>query len=212
MEIDTGKNTRAGKSTAKQTEEMDTCTTQDNTQVSNLQDKSPCTQHTTTTGQTPRSSHQLYPLTLFSAEDTVDKSCASTEAVTAASFECQMKEPEMEHTTYESKAATQICKAIGNPKILTVFDKLRVELKSKISQKVKPTHLEKQKYASVLSQVHTKILSKKYELKSTIKKFEIEHFQKHGTLPSRKTKEYDILRKNLDYVKKLVTMWHNFEL
>ena len=160
MEIDMGKNTRAGNSTAKQT---------------NLQDKSPCTQLTIAAGQTPKRSQQLYPLTLFSAEDTVDESSASTQAITAASIECQM-EPEMEHTTYESKAVTQICKAIGNPQILTVFDKLRAELKSKISQKIKPTPLEKQKYASVLSQVHTKVLSTKYKLKSSIKTFETEHF------------------------------------
>ena len=96
-------------------------------------------------------------LTLFSA-DTVDESSARTQAITAASIECQMKEPEKEHTTYESKAI-QICKAIGNPQILTVFDKL------KISQEIKLTPLEKQKYASVLSQVHTKVLSTKYEPK-----------------------------------------------
>jgi hypothetical protein len=77
-----------------------------------------------------------------------------------------MKEPETEYTTYESKAATQISKAIGNPQILTLFDKLRVELKSKTAEKVT---LEKQKYTSVLSQVHTKVLSTKYELKSSMK-------------------------------------------
>ena len=77
-----------------------------------------------------------------------------------------MKEPE-EHITHESKAATQICKAIGSPQIL-ILDKIRVELKSKILQKIKPTPLEKQKYASVLSQVLTKVLSTKYELKSII--------------------------------------------
>lgn len=129
IEIDMGKHTRVGNSTTKQTEETDT--TQENIQVSSPQDtcKSPCIQPTIATGQTPKSSHQLYPLTLLS-EDTVDKSSASTEAITAASIECQMTEPEMEHTTYESKAATQISKAIENPKILTVFDKSRAQVKN----------------------------------------------------------------------------------
>lgn len=102
---------------------------QDNIQVSNLQDKSICTHPIThpinASGQTPKSSHQ-YPLTPFSAKnDSQQHHCQ--QRITAASIECQMKEPEKEHTIYESKAATQICKAIGAQRSLAEFDKIRVE-------------------------------------------------------------------------------------
>ena len=80
----------------------------------------------------------------------------------------------LNETTYDSKAATQIFKAIGNQEILKQFDIIRVQLKTKSSQGAKPTPAEKHTYTSVLSQVHMKVLSTKYGLKSNIKAFETE--------------------------------------
>ena len=115
--------------------------------------------------------------------------------------------------TYLSKAAIQICKAIGAQELLREYDHLRIKLKSNAAKsKTKPSNSERKKYILLLSQLQTQVLSTKYTLKMEIKKIETESYQKHGLLPGRSRKDYDDLRKKLDYIRKLLAVWHNYEL
>ena len=160
--------------------------------------------------------HQLASTKLL-VHDEDDGSYQQEGTTHDAMIDCDIQEPEDDDintcTMYKSKAALQISKAIGPQPILKVYDALRTDLKIKVSEKkLKPSHTEKTRYESLLAQIHTKVSSQKYELKRDIKCFETEHYQKHGVLPSRNQKDYDSLRKKLDYVRKLLTAWHNYGL
>lgn len=74
-----------------------------------------------------------------------------------------VREPEVEDSTYKSKAALQISKAIGTQQILTDYDNIRTQLKHKAAttEGVKPSLSEKWKYDSLLSQLRTQLLSTK---------------------------------------------------
>ena len=178
--------------------------------------------HIHVTQNTPQNSaqitHQLASTNLLSrlVHDEDDGSCQQEGTTHDVMIDCDIQEPEDDINTctmYKSKAALQISKAIGPQPILKVYDALRTDLKIKISEKkLKPSHTEKTRYESLLAQILTKVSSQKYELKRDIKCFETEHYQKHGVLPSRSQKDYDSLRKKLDYVRKLLTAWHNYGL
>ena len=61
---------------------------------------------------------------------------------------------------YKSKAALQISKAIGPQQILKVYNALQTDLKIKVSEKkLKPSHIEKTMYESLLPQIHTSFIS-----------------------------------------------------
>ena len=73
----------------------------------------------------------------------------------------------MKDSTYKSKAALQISTAIGTQQIVADYDNIRAQLKTKpLPQKNLNLHLhkkmEKWKYDSLLSQLHTQLLSTKY--------------------------------------------------
>ena len=113
----------------------------------------------------------------------------------------------------QSKAAIQISKVIGHGEILKEYDTLRVNLKKKSSKKgYKPSPSDRKHYNKLLSQVHTEVLSTKHKLKAEIKYYETNYYCKHGMLPSNKEKDYGDLRRKLDYVRKLLSLWHKFDL
>ena len=79
--------------------------------------------------------------------------------------DCDIQEPEDDDMSrmYKLKAAVQISKAIEPQQILKVYDALWTELKLKMSEKkIKPSHVEKAKYESLLAQTHTKVSSQKW--------------------------------------------------
>ena len=111
--------------------------------------------------------------------------------------DCDVQESENDVISgiYKSQAAVQISKVIRPQQILAIYDALRTELKLEISEKsIKPSHVEKARYESLLAQIHIKVSSQKYELKRDIKHFETERYQKYGILPSRNQKDYNNLR------------------
>ena len=137
----------------------------------------------TTIQSTPRNAvqttHQLAPTKLMSRL-VEDEGCHQEETTQDAMIDYDVQEPEDDDMSkmYKSKTALQISKAIGPQQILKVYDTFQTELKLKISEKkIKPSHTEKARYESLLSQIHTKVSSLKYELNRDIKRFETEHYQ-----------------------------------
>ena len=110
----------------------------------------------------------------------------------------------VEDKKFQSKAAIQISKAIGSLDVLQEFDKLRINLEKKsIIKGYQPLSSDKERHETVLSQVHTQVLSTKYRLKTDIKKFETNYYCKHGVLPNIKEDNCGELRNKLDYVRKI---------
>ena len=126
---------------------------------------------------------------------------------------CELPDAENEMLDFKSKAAIQISKAIGRMDLLKEYDTLRVKLKDKSSIKgYKPSSSEKKHYNELLSRVHTQVLSTKHKLKAEIKQFETSYYCKHGMLPTRRETGYVDSRNKLDYARKLLSLWHNFDL
>ena len=125
-------------------------------------------------------------------------------------YEFDAQDEMVEDNTFQSKAAIQIHKTIGSLDVLQEFDELRTNLKKKSSIKgYRPSSSDKERYKTLLSQVHTQVLSTKYKLKTDIKKFETNYYCKHGVVPNRK-EDYDELHNKLDYVRKVLSLWHKF--
>ena len=130
-----------------------------------------------------------------------------------AKISCEIPHSENEMLDFKSKAAIQISKAIGRMDILKEYDTLRTKLKGKSAIKgYKPSPSEKKRYNELLSHVHTQVLSTKHKLKVEIKRFETNYYCKHGMLPTRTEVDYVELRNKLDYTRKLLSLWHNFDL
>ena len=64
-------------------------------------------------------------------------------------------------------------------------------------------------YNKLLSWVHTQVLSTKHK---QIKQFEANYNCKYGMLSTRREIDYVELHNKLDYARKLLSLWHNFDL
>ena len=108
------------------------------------------------------------------------------------------------------KAAIQISKVIGHGEILKEYDTLRVNLKKKSSKKgYKPSPSDRKHYNKLLSQVHTKVLSTKHKLRQKSKIMKLTTTVSMGCYLATKIRD---LRRKLDYVRKLLSLWHKFDL
>ncbi len=136
--------------------------------------------------------------------------CSSPSDI-AVNCELNCQYDEQTQTTYQSKAAIQIEKAIGENSVLLEFDENRLQLKRKALQKKKPSTQEKTKYNALLAKLHIFITSTKHKMKKEIEDIESSHYAAQGTLPSNNA-EYDQLLKKLDYVRKLLGLWHKFDI
>ncbi len=163
----------------------------------------------------------LQPVELFSVQgETEPIICMETEEDTVSEVTINYTPDTLcgdisgEDTSLKSKAAMLIHKAIGTMKALTDFDNMRTDLKKRKATKRgwKPTVTEKEQYGRLLAVLHTSVLSMKYSLKLSIKRTETEYYTQHGTFPTRCQHEYALLRKKLDYTKKLCNLWHTFEM
>ena len=117
-------------------------------------------------------------------------------------------------TNFKTKAACQIENAIGTSQVLLEFDSLRASLKRKATdqQRFQPSTTEREHYNKTLAILHTQVLSTKYKLKDNVKAFETDYHQRNGTFPSREVEEYGELRKKTDFIKKILCVWHTFNL
>ena len=126
----------------------------------------------TPTSLNVRHTHQLSPRNLLTAMvDEEEQDQGEEHTIQNASIACEIEEPDEKDMTdssytYLSIAAIQIRKAIGAQEALSEYDDLRIKLKSK----TKPSHQEWKKYISLLSQLHTLVLSTKYKQKWKLKK------------------------------------------
>ncbi len=155
----------------------------------------------------------LQPVELFSVQNENEHiSCTETEEDTVSEVtidntpDTLCDDISREATSLRTKAAVLIQKVIGTTKALTDFNTMRTELKKKNASKRswKPTATQKQEYGRVLAVLQTSVLSMEYSLKLhvSIKRTETE-YHTHGTFPTRYHHEYALLRKKLDYTKKL---------
>ena len=123
------------------------------------------------------------------------------------SLQCEVKGLGHSKYMYRSKSAIQISNVLGENSTLQEYDTLRMRLKE---QAKTPSIEEKAYYKKVLAKLHTATISNKEKLKTEIRNLERTHYQAHSTLPS--SEQYKKIRTNLDNTRKLLNLWHKFDL
>lgn len=164
-------------------------------------------------------SSTLQPVNLLFQTENEQINCMETEEDTVSqvtinnTHDALLDSISLEDTTLRSKAAKLIHKVTGPSKTLTEFDSMRTELKKKkaIKQSWKPTITEEE-YGKLLAILQTSVLSAKYTLKLSLKRMEIEYHKQYGVFPTDSHHDYAMLRKKLDYTRKLCNLWHTFEM
>ena len=116
---------------------------------------------------------------------------------------------------FNSKAAKQISTLLsgdGEEKQLRAFDSMRQKLKTKLENNQGVSEDEKKEYSVILAKLHTLIVSNKHKLKADISNFEKRHYLEHGSIPTKETPTLEHLLKKLNNIRKLLTVWHKFEI
>lgn len=136
------------------------------------------------------------------------------EETVSVEYEMEHEPCDLEQSSYKSKAAILISKVIGQSEPLVEFDHLRMELKKKVIEKRIPTPSEKAQYIKLLVRLEIKVQSIKSQLKAILKEYETSYYCKHGVLPPSRGEdvEYNQQRHKLDKARKILTLWHKFEL
>jgi hypothetical protein len=112
--------------------------------------------------------------------------------------------------TLQTKAAKLIHKVLGQSSDLTRFDQLRLQLKEQL-QRGKCLISERDEYRKVIAKLHCHILSLKYRTRDTLKLMEKECIVKHGVTLDESNAEYKLLYKRLELVKRVLSVWVQFE-
>ena len=128
-------------------------------------------------------------------------------------IDCDLPIDSNEQGYYQTKAANQIKKAIGEQHLLSEFDQIRIKLKETANRGQTPTKTEKEYYKTILAKLQTQLLCTKYRLKAEVKEYETHHYISLGNMPNRQDDpSLDKLHKKLDYVRKLTYLWHKFNI
>ena len=123
--------------------------------------------------------------------------------------ECTMDSVSVENESGDglrTKASKLFLKIIGDSEELSKFDNLRIKLKS---LKRKPTTTEANEYCTLLAKLQSRILSMKYHTKDKIKVIDKQCMATQGKLDIQ---EYPNLYKQLQFIKRVLNAWKNFEM
>ena len=111
----------------------------------------------------------------------------------------------------QTKAAKLFHKIIGQDEKLIRYDMLRTKFKSLQQNKETPTKTERTEYESLLTEIHSRILSIKQTTRNELKMVEKQYMTSHTTTTLRNS-EYKNLYKKFELIKKVLSIWTTFDV
>lgn len=169
----------------------------------------PTTCTLTLANNTPQHNNKLLqPVNLFPNTQPSDRECIRKEQNVAINVRCSIDQiaNSNENKALQTKAANLLYEVIGQNPSLTRFDQLRQKLKQVQLKKQKPTRSDRAEYETVTAKLQNTLLSCKYTTKNALKSMEKEYLANN----KKPDLEYNTLRKKLELVKKILSIWSQF--
>ena len=108
-----------------------------------------------------------------------------------------------------SKAAKQLSTLLSGDGEEKQLLTMRQKLKTKLEKNQGVSEDEKKEYCVNLAKLHA---SNKHKLKADISNFEKRHYIAYGSIPTQETPTLDHVLKKLNNIRKVLTVWHKFEI
>ena len=162
----------------------------------------------TLANHTPQHNKLLQPVNLFPNIQPSDRECITKEQNAAINVQCSIDQiaNSNENKALQTKAANLLYEVIGQNTSLTRFDQLRQKLKQVQLKKQKPMRSDRAEYETITAKLENTLLSCKYTTKNALKSMEKEYLANNKKLDL----EYNTLRKKLELVKKILSIWSQF--